>query len=154
MYMFVWCSLFSLYMLYLWQQVFIHASIVQLHAHVTLLKMCAIPNACVHVYLYTSLMHMSASRHGSLQMIGKSHRYVILWTILKLMGFLQRQVPTSSSWIFLLTREPAPRQKAMMLKHRTITEKVSKTVGLKLWDQRRHQSHDHLRKIQGLSDSD
>lgn len=100
---------------------FMHVSIVQLNARVTVWNMCGIPCVCVHVcLLYITLMHVSTRSRVSLQMTGKSHKCVIIGTLHKFMGFLCRHLaedkyPHRSSHSFLW-EDPALRQKALVLK--------------------------------------
>lgn len=78
--------------------------------------MCGKPYACGHVYLlYITLMHVSTNSHVSLQMTGKSHKYVTnSWAFSA--GIWQK---TGTQFIPLIPpyeRTLPPRQEALMLK--------------------------------------
>lgn len=133
----------------------IHVSIIKLNAYVSLWNMCSTPCICVHVYLYTTLMHMSTNS-GVTSHDRKISQVCIMWAILEFIGFLCRQEVGShiipSDHLFLLVREPHPKAESIGAEGTSQCRQVPKTVGLKLWDWRRHQSPHHLRKMQGLSD--
>lgn len=147
---------FCLYVLCVWEQMFMHVTIVQLNARVTLWNVCSIPYVGVRVYsFYITLRHVSTNSHVSLQMSGKSHKCIIMWTVHKFLGFLCRHLaegrnPRHSSYSSLC-ENPAPRQKALELRRQAKAHRVSEIVGRKSW--RRPQSHDHLREMQVFSDT-
>lgn len=116
---------------------FMHVSIVQLNARVTVWNMCGIPYVCVHVYLlYITLMHVSTSSRVSLPMTGNSHKCVIMGTLHKFMGFLRRHLAEDTSFLsFLLMRGPCPKAESIGAEEtsecRQVSEQVSEIVGPK-----------------------